>query len=141
MSDEYSEEQKAEVESGGLLAALMSGNFELKCGTENILDSCVGATVPFNDAGFQLFVSQGVSASTTAIGAIKRTIASELTVNQFKALHAAGCAVTNMGTNFWHFLAAAYYAAKQFGIEAEVEDRINEYYPKVCTCNTELEDI
>ena len=119
----------------------MSGNFELKCGTENILPSCVGATVPFNDAGFEMFVNQGVSAGTSVISAAKRTIATELSLNQFKALHAAGCAVTNLGTNFWHFIAAVYYGARQFGYEKDIETQINEYYPKVCTCNRELEEI
>jgi hypothetical protein len=39
------------------------------------------------------------------------------------------CAVENLGNNTWHFLAAVYYVAKQFGAEDDIEKGINDYYP------------
>ena len=75
------------------------------------------------------------------IGIAQRTAASSLTFNQQRALNAAGCAVDNLGVNFWHFIAAIYYLMRQFGQEKLVEDKINEYYPYVCTCNKEMDEV
>ena len=112
----------------------------LQCG-QGVIAECKGATVPMTDAGFELFVSQAVDASSMAIGVAQRTMASSMTFNQIRALNAAGCAVTNLGNNFWHFIAAAWYAAKQFGQEQKIRDYADQYYPYICTCNKEMDKV
>ena len=112
----------------------------LQCGS-GIIAECKGATVPMTDAGFELLTSQAVEAVTMFIGIAQRTAAAELTFNQQRALNAAGCAVDNLGVNFWHFVAAIYYAAKQFGQEGEIKAKLDEYYPYVCTCNKEMDEV
>ena len=62
-----------------------------------------------------------------------------MTFNQMRALNAGRCALVSLGDNFWNFIAAAYFAAKEFGEEKMVEDKIDEYYPYVCTCNEEAD--
>jgi hypothetical protein len=39
---------------------------EINCGS-TIITECVGVTVPYTDAGFQLFVGEAVSAATGGI--------------------------------------------------------------------------
>jgi hypothetical protein len=39
---------------------------EYKCGSE-IAEECVGVTVPYTDAGFQLFVNEAINVATSAI--------------------------------------------------------------------------
>ena len=86
------------------------------------------------NAGFQLITTQAVDSLTMFIGIAQREMAAEMTFNQQRALNAAGCAVDNLGTNFWNFVAAVYYLFRQFGEEKQIEDKLNEYYPYVCTC-------
>ena len=62
-----------------------------------------------------------------------------MTFNQMRAANSLRCAVVSLGDNFWNFIAAVYFAAKQFGQESLVEDKINEYYPYVCTCNEDAD--
>ena len=58
-----------------------------------------------------------------------------------KAINSGKCAITNLGDNFWNWLAAIYYAAKEFGQEVEIENAIKEYYPYICTCKAEIDSI
>ena len=39
---------------------------DIKCGS-SIIDECVGKTVPYTDAGFQLFVGEAVNVATGGI--------------------------------------------------------------------------
>ena len=61
--------------------------------------------------------------------------ASSLTENMILGMNAIRCAILNGFINVWWFIGAAYYAARQFGQEAVIQDLLDEYYPTVCTCN------
>lgn len=109
-------------------------------------DSCVnaaakGATVPMNDTGFKLVVAGAVAAFTAGFELGAYELASQMTLNQVKALNSAKCAVDNLGDNTWNFLAAIYYAARQFGQADALASKINEYYPVVYTCQLEIMSI
>ena len=56
-----------------------------------------------------------------------------------KAKNAARCAVVSFGDNGWNLIAALYFAAKEFGQEAEIKKLADEYYPYVCTCKKEVD--
>lgn len=88
---------------------------EIQCG-KTISEECKGATIPMNDAGFELMVAEGVDALLMFINVAQQTATKEMTVDKQKAVNAAGCAVETLGTNFWHFAAALYYASRQFGL-------------------------
>lgn len=111
---------------------------DLQCGSA-ISTDCEGATIPMNEAGFQLLVSEAVSIISVMLTVAIQSAGSSMTENQLKAVNAAGCAVTNLGDNFWNWLAALYYAAKEFGKDAEIEALLEEYYPYVCTCKSEVD--
>ena len=111
---------------------------DMQCGS-TISEDCEGATIPMTEAGFQLLVSEAVSIASVLLNITIQSAGSSMSVNQLKALNAAGCAITNLGDNFWNWLAALYHAAKQFGKEQEVVDLLEEYYPYVCTCKNEVD--
>ena len=58
--------------------------------------------------------------------------------NMVKGINALRCAFLNGFIQTYLLVAAAYYAARQFGQEAEVQSKINEYYPYLCTCNEDV---
>lgn len=66
------------------------------------------------------------------------TASSSLSKNIVKGLNALRCAIASGGINAYNLLAAAYFAAKQFGQEKEIQTLLNEYWPYVCTC---IEDV
>lgn len=114
-------------------------DFELKCGS-GVTAQCVGVTIQKNEAGFQLLTDELVSAANFALNGLAQGAASSLSFNQMRAINAATCAINNFGNNFWNFFAAGYYAAKEFASAdqmKQINDKIDEYYPYVCTCNVE----
>jgi hypothetical protein len=46
------------------------------------------------------------------LSAAAQSVGSSMTMNQLKAVNAARCAVTNLGDNFWNWLAFIYYLVK-----------------------------
>ena len=110
---------------------------DIKCGSE-ILDTCVGKTVPYTDAGFQLFVGEAVSVATGAINIAFQMMASQLTENMILGLNALRCAIVSGGFSVWYFIASACWALYFVGQEALLEDLLDEGYPYICTC---LEDV
>ena len=114
-------------------------NFEMKCGS-SISDTCQGTTVPMTPAGFQLIVGEVVYAASILLSMASQMLGSELSLNQVKAINAARCAITNLGDNFWNWLAALYYAAKEFGQDQQIVDLVAEYYPHVCTCKEDADN-
>ena len=58
--------------------------------------------------------------------------------NMVKGINALRCAFLNGFIQVYLLVAAAYYAARQFGQESEVQTQINEYYPYICTCNEDV---
>jgi hypothetical protein len=37
--------------------------------------------------------------------------------------------------------AALYFAARQFGQQVQLSDQVDEYYPYLCTCKKDVEDL
>merc|ERR1711924_331714 len=56
-----------------------------------------------------------------------------------KGVNALRCAVVNAGDNAWNFIAAAWWAAYQFGQEGLVEDGLDVAWPYICTCNADMD--
>ena len=48
--------------------------------------------------------------------------------------------MTSLGDNFWNFIAAIWFASKQFGYDGEVRNAFKEYYPYICTCNEDADN-
>ena len=110
---------------------------DIKCGSE-IITQCVGKTVPYTDAGFQLFVGEAVSVATGAINIAFQMLAGSLTINLIKGLNAARCAIVSGGYSIWYFIASAWWALAFVGQEALLEEGLDQAYPYICTC---LEDV
>ena len=83
---------------------------DFKCGSE-VIDQCVGVTVPYTDSGFQLFVGEAVSAATGLINIVFQFMSSSMTINMLKGMNAIRCAISSGGITFWYFIAAAWWAA------------------------------
>lgn len=94
---------------------------DLKCG-QSVKESCIGATVPYNDAGFQQMVNYAVQAAGGAITVAKVTVGETLSWYEAQALNSAGCTVESLGTGAWHFIAAAWYLFKAFGQEDVIKE-------------------
>ena len=112
----------------------------LNCG-QSVSDACKSARIPMTEAGFQRFVGEIVGAMTFFLTAAAQAGAETDSLNMLKAKNAIRCAVVSFGDNGWNLIAAAYYAAKQFGYDAEIKKYLDEYYPYVCTCTTEVDKL
>ena len=88
----------------------------IKCGKE-IIEDCVGVTVPYTDAGFQLFVGEAISVATGGINIGFQMFASSLTENLILGMNAARCAIVSGGNTIWYFIASAWWAASFVGQE------------------------
>lgn len=51
-----------------------------------------------------------------------------------KAVNALRCALTNLGTNAWNLIAAAYWALVGVGQEEVVKEYLDIGYEHICTC-------
>ena len=105
------------------------------------MTECKGKTIPMTDVGFQLFVGELVGAGTFLLTAMAQAGAETDSLNMLKAKNALRCALVSFGDNGWNMIAALYYAAKQFGQDAIIKEYLDEYYPYVCTCKTEVDKL
>merc|ERR1712086_623773 len=118
----------------------------LNCG--NIIDACAGVTYPIDASGsstykvinnnFAAFVGEIIFIATSLQNIVLITASESLSVNMQKGLNGIRCASSNGLIDLWMLLASIYYAARQFGLEAEVQTGINEIYPYVCTCREDV---
>ena len=69
------------------------------------------------------------------------TSGSTLTTNQLMAMNAVRCAFVSGFYNSWYLIAAAYYAALQFGQQKQVTDLLDQGYPYICTCNQDVANL
>ena len=93
---------------------------DIKCGSE-IIEACVGKTIPYTDASFQKFVGEAVQVSTGAINIAFQMMASQLTTNMILGLNAARCAIVSGGYSVWYFIASAWWALAFVGQESLLE--------------------
>jgi len=119
-------------------------NFEMKCGSA-VSTSCEGKSVGsargFTDASFQKFVGGAVNVFTSGLNVFLATSTQAFSINMLKGINALRCAVVNAADNAWNFIAAAWWAAHQFGLENYVEDGLDEAWPYICTCNEDMDFI
>merc|ERR1719213_618434 len=120
------------------------------CGSA-VDDACVGTTfqidgyVNSNNVAVPIetrcntLVSEVVSVGTFMITNIAAASASSMTENQIKGVNALRCAFLNGFVNIYQLLAAAFYAARQFGQQAKLQEYVNEGYPYICTCKRDVE--
>jgi|ERR1719424_1068922 len=123
----------------------------MNCG-QSIIAACDGTTWNFIKAAdgtaytdaqikrqFELFVNKVVAMGTYFISYALAQGTSGMSVNMIKAMNALRCAFTAGFSNFWYLLAAAFFAARQFGFTAEFQTKVDEYYPYFCTCESDYE--
>ena len=58
-----------------------------------------------------------------------------------KGINALRCAVVNGADNAWNFIASAWWAMYQFGLENYLEDGLDVAWPYICTCNEDMDFI
>ena len=115
-------------------------SLDFKCGSE-VIAACTGKTVPYTDAGFQLFVGEAISVATGGINIAFTLMSSSLTDNIIKGLNATRCAIVSGGYSVWYFIASAWWLFKFVGQEGVIEDLLDEGYPHICTCKTDVDEI
>lgn len=70
------------------------------------------------------------------------TLAAGLSENQVKGVNALRCAMSNGLVNGADLLAAAFLAAKQFGLEPLLQENTVDYaYPYYCTCQKDVRSV
>merc|ERR1719271_413088 len=120
----------------------------MNCGSA-IIDQCKGATFPMegfyrNGAEVPIerrsltFVSELVSIGSFMITATLAAGTESFTEYQVKGINALRCAFLNGFIQVYLLLASAYYAARQFGFEGDLQGYLNEAYPYICTCKEEV---
>jgi hypothetical protein len=90
---------------------------DFKCGT-TIAPECAAdlrAIEWGTDGSFKNLVEGAVDMATIGIKLVAGLMGSQLSPNLKKAVNAGRCAVNALGNNAWNLLAAAWWAAKQFG--------------------------
>jgi hypothetical protein len=64
---------------------------------------------------------------------------SALSDNLKKALNAGRCMITSLGNNAWTLLAAAWWAAHQFGMHEMVNEYLDMGAEMICTCKQDVD--
>merc|ERR1719326_617371 len=90
---------------------------------------------------FKTMASEVVSIGTFLITTTLATSSSSMSMNMVKGLNALRCAFSSGFINVWMLMGALYFAARQFGQEAQMTDKIDEYYPYLCTCKDDVQTI
>jgi hypothetical protein len=68
-------------------------------------------------------------------------IGSSLSQNLLRALNALRCAVTNLGTNSWNLIAAAYWTLVGVGQKDTAHEYLDLGYEHICTCQEDAIEI
>ena len=119
-------------------------NFEMQCG-QAVSTSCEGKSVAsgrgFTEASFKKFIGGAVNVFTAGLNVFLATSTQAFSENMMMGINALRCAVVNAADNAWNFIAAAWWAAYQFGQEGLVEDGLDTAWPYICTCNEDMDFI
>merc|ERR1719230_721314 len=84
-------------------------------------------------------VSQIISIATFLMTTALAQGTASFSENMIKGINALRCAFLNGAIQVYLLLAAVYYAARQFGQEAKIQEYINEAYPYICTCREDVQ--
>ena len=114
------------------------------CGL-NVIEQCAGRSLPaYTSAQFDKFVQDIVdfgSLYMTLILGIAVTVPPFDTENMGLGLAAARCGVLSFALNFSNLIAASWWFAAFFGMEAFVEVQLDIIYPHACTCKHDVTGI
>ena len=64
-----------------------------------------------------------------------------MTENMLRSVNALRCALTNLGTNAWNLIAAAYWTLVGVGQEATAKEYLDIGYEYICTCQEDAKEI
>ena len=121
----------------------------MDCGSK-IVDDCVGITLlnsgqtwdNLNDAlieqKFKRLAGEIVTVGQFLITTFLSASSSSMSINMVKGLNALRCAFSSGFINVWMLFGSLYFAARQFKQQAQLTDKLDEYYPYVCTCKKDV---
>ena len=121
----------------------------MDCGSK-IVDDCVGVTLlnsgqtwdNLNDAlieqKFKRLAGEVVTVGQFLITTFLSASSSSMSINMVKGLNALRCAFSSGFINVWMLFGSLYFAARQFKQQAQLTDKLDEYYPYVCTCKKDV---
>ena len=66
-------------------------------------------------------------------------IGASLSDNLKRAINAGRCAVNALGNNAWNLLAAAWWGAKQFGLNEMINGYLDMGAEMICTCHKDVD--
>ena len=93
------------------------------------------------DAGWQALFGEISSDAQFMIKFVVMTMGSSFTTLQVMGINSLRCMFTSGFENAWYILGALYYAAAQFGYQGTVQSYVNQYYPYVCTCTQDANNL
>ena len=102
---------------------------------------CDGMTVSMDAEGWQMLISDIENLITSGYTLAKEMFLTPDMYYLNKAANALKCAVTSGFVNMWYLLGAGYYALDFVGQGALMEDNINAYYPTLCSCLLEVDNL
>ena len=94
-----------------------------------------------SEASFKNIVEQVVDMATIGIKVAAGLIGASLTPNLKRAINAGRCAINALGNNAWTLIAAAWYAAKQFGLDGTVNGYLDMGAEMICTCHKDVDGL
>ena len=110
------------------------------CG-QRVIKQCKGKKVKMNDAGWQALFGEISSDAQFMIKFVVMTMGSSLTNLQVMGINSLRCMFSNGFESAWYLLGAIYFAAKQFSLDDDIRRLVNEYYPYVCTCTNDVNNL
>ena len=102
---------------------------------------CEGQTVSMDAEGWQMLISDIENLITSGYTLAKEMFLTPDMYYLNKAANALKCAVTSGFVNMWYLLGAGYYALDFVGQGSLMEDNINAYYPMLCSCLLEVDNL
>lgn len=86
-------------------------------------------------------VGEIVGAATFLVNLVLVEMSNGLSDNMIKGLNALRCILVSGPSSVKYLGVALAFAAKQFGLDATVQDYVNQGYPYLCTCQQDVENI
>jgi len=93
------------------------------------------------DNKFKRLSSEIVTVGQFMITTFLAASSSSMSLNMVKGLNALRCAFSSGFINVWMLFGSLYYAARQFDQQTQLTDQLDTYYPYVCTCKKDIEDL
>jgi hypothetical protein len=113
----------------------------VNCGSQNI-EECKDLGVPWGeDWTFQMLLGDLVDAAQGLVKYGVQYVGSELSDNLLRSVNALRCALTNLGTNAWNLIAAAYWTLVGVGQEETAKKYLDLGYEYICTCQEDAKNI